>query len=451
MQSQSNHTATSKINLLNADWLHIICYGQSFSVGADAPCQEDPVDGVYLFGSISDSRGGTTLSPLTNIRNQHPILSASNVLARYLAHDNHPTPLILGSYGSGGQSIAQLMSTVRQQQIKKEKGYSYDCNAAGRYEIFASSTHAIANYAHAKHKSIACPAIVFLQGERDYHTDAELGYPANAANAAYAAGGDKDLYKEYMSRLKNDMQNHVMEAYGQKEKPLFLIDQVSGAYVKKNSGINMAQIEFALENEDVILVQSPYFTPHYTNSHHLTTNGYRWLGEYIGRYLFRALTKESKPYPLLPSVFSIDQHNVVRITVAGSQNGLTIDTHTVKDATNTQNIYGFHMVIDGTTVVPTHISTIKNEIVLTLPKHIDLFTANSICIYYAGANANGIGNIRDHCTECGFYEYLDDTHDTGTGKNQGISHHALDENGNSLVGQPYPLYNWLSSFCYEIQ
>ena len=67
----------------------------------------------------------------------------------------------------------------------------------------------------------------------------------------------------------NSLVREVLAAYGQTEKPLFLIYQVSGTYVRTpHSAINMAQIEFAQENEDVILVQTPYFAPHYTVSHH---------------------------------------------------------------------------------------------------------------------------------------------------------------------------------------
>ena len=330
---------------INTDLTHIICYGQSFSTGSDAPYYDDPtVDNVYVYGNITNSSKGTELTHLTDSAgNQHPIISAGNVLAQLLTGAGIDTDIILGSYGSGGKTIAQLMSDERQAEIKEEEGYTYDILSSGRYVIFQSSVSALAQYAQKNEQSISCPAIVYLQGETDQNTDAQLGYQENPARAGYGAGGDKKKYKEYMSRLKEDMQREVMEQYGQTEKPLFIIYQVSGTYTRTQySSINMAQIEFAQENENVILVQSPYFASHYTNSHHLTQNGYRWLGEYIGRSMYTALVEREKPWPMLLESIEVTGKNTVRITVRGAQNGLTIDTWTVENASNSKNLYGFY-------------------------------------------------------------------------------------------------------------
>lgn len=442
---------TSRWPECNTDLTHIICYGQSFSVGADAPYYADEtVDGVYVYGSITNSANGTKLEPLSeSAGNQHPIISAGNVLAKLLAEAGCDTDIILGSYGSGGRTIAQLMSSQRQSQIKEEEGYSYDILSSGRYEVFQNSVSALARYAQNSGQSISCPAIVYLQGETDQNTDAQLGYPENLVRAGYGAGGDREKYKEYMSRLKEDMQREVMEQYGQNEKPLFIIYQVSGTYTRTQySSINMAQMEFAQENDDVILVQTPYFAAHYTRSHHLTQNGYRWLGEYIGRAIYTALVEHKKSWPIIPEDIAFVDANTVRITVSGAQNGLTIDTWTVENASNSKNLYGFYLQVEGQNIVPSEIAIFGNTIELTLPSALKAETAY---LYYAGKNASGTGNIRDNSVEQGFYEYLDDSNDTGTGNNQGVSHSSLDEDGNSIVGRKYPMYNWLASFCYKIE
>ena len=437
----------------NTDLTHIVAYGQSFSSGSDAPVYPDPaVDGVYVYGSITDSSKGTALSPLATTGTQHPIISAGNSLAQMLQSDGIDTDLILGSYGTGGRTIAQLMSAERQAEIKAEEGYSYDINSSGRYAVFENSVSAIADYAESSGQSVSCPVIVYLQGETDQNTDEELGYPGNPIRAGYGAGGDKDKYKLYMTRLKEDMQTEVMEAYGQTEKPLFVIYQVSGTYVRtRYSSINMAQIEFAEENEDVILLQSPYFTPHYTGSHHLAVNGYRWLGEYIAKYVHEALVEGKNPSPMLPTSIKCVSENQIAVMVNPAEGGLTIDTYTVENATNSNNRYGFYLMVDGKFVTPKTVEVSGNEIILTMPDSAAaLSAAESVYVYYGGQRAQGTGNIRDNCTDTGFYAYLDDSNDIGTGKNQSVSHSALDENGNSLVGKNYPLYNWLASFCYEI-
>ncbi len=439
---------------INTDLSHIICYGQSFSTGSDAPYYPDPiVPGVYVFGNITNSKNGTSLDPLSieNARNQHPIISAGNSFAKMLAESGINTDIILGSYGSGGKTIAQLMSSERQAEIKAEEQYEYDILSSGRYEVFEGSVAAIAKYAKAENKTVACPAIVYLQGETDQNTDQQLGYPENPVRAGYGAGGDKEKYKEYMRRLKEDMQTEVMEAYGQVTKPLFIIYQVSGSYVRtKYSAINMAQMEFAQENDDVILVQTPYFTSHYTNSHHLTQNGYRWLGEYIAEYMYNALVEREKTYPLIPGKIEITEENEIKIEITGAENGLEIDTWTVENSTNGNNLYGFNLYVDDILVKPAEIEISGNAVLLKVSEKYDLLSAKSVYIQYGGQKAVGTGNIRDNSKKTGFYEYLDDSNDAGTGNNQGVSHSSLKKDGTSLIGEKYPLYNWLASFSYEI-
>ena len=432
----------------NADLNHIIFYGQSFSNGSDAPYYADStVDGVYVYGKIDDSRNGTGLVALNNasIQSQHPVISTGNVLAQMLSKAGCSTNLILGSYGAGGQSIAQLMSAERRAEIKTAEGYTYDCDTANRYSVFEDSVKAIANYANSTEQSVKCPVIVFLQGERDYYTDAEGNFHA------YAAGGDKDTYKLYMTRLKEDMQKEVMEAYGQSEKPLFVIYQVSGSYVRNNSEINMAQIEFAQENADVVLTQTPYFTSQYTTSGHLTQNGYRWMGEYIAKSAYAAMVEGQKTWPMLYSNMECVADNKVSITVSGAVGGLSIDTYTVENATNTKNLYGFNLIVNGNVVKPTAVTVSGNEILITVPDGTKLLSANSITVQYAGSSASGTGNIRDNCTDLGYYKYLDDSADKGTSGDKTISHSSLDASGNSIVGKNYPMYNWLASFSIVVK
>ena len=439
---------------INADLTHIICYGQSFSTGSDAPYYPDQtVPGVYVFGNIANSKNGTAPVPLSKetAGNQHPIISAGNSFAKMLAEAGINTDIILGSYGSGGKTIAQLMSSERQKEIKTEEGYEYDILSSGRYEVFEGSVAAIAKYAEEENKTVSCPAIVYLQGETDQNTDQQLGYPENPARAGYGAGGDKEKYKEYMCRLKEDMQAEVMEAYGQDTKPVFIIYQVSGTYVRtRYSTINMAQMEFAQENDDVILVQTPYFTSHYTNSHHLTVNGYRWLGEYIAEYMYNAFVEKEKTYPLMPGKIEITGENEIKIEITGAENGLEIDTWTVENSTNGNNLYGFNLYVDETLVKPAEIEISGNAVILKVNEKYDLLSAESVCVQYGGQKASGTGNIRDNSEKTGFYEYLDDSSDTGTGNNQGVSHSSLKKDGTSLIGEKYPLYNWLASFSYKI-
>lgn len=429
----------------DTDFLQFICYGQSLSNGSDSLfVSDDVVEKCYMLGSVSEPT--TTLNPLRLTTNsQHPIVSAINSFAT-LFHSfvDKNTNFIAGSYGAGGQSIAQLMSATRQAEIKAEENYNYDISTSGKYQIFLNSLTKGKEVANSCGKSITCPAIVFLQGERDYYTDESLSTQSGRAVNAYACGGDKGKYKLYMSRLKEDMQNAVMETYGQTEKPLFLIYQCNGGFVKnKEMSINMAQIEFAEENEDVILLQSPYALPHYSSSH-MSTNGYRWYGEFIAKALFQTLVLHSEYKPILPTNFIVDNDSI-KFKIANAVLPLVNDTNLAQSISK----LGFCVYADNVEVTITSFRFYGDEIILYLEKSIS--NANKIEISYAGMERGGIGTVRDSDSYKAMYEYWNDTNDKGSSGNLTINHRPTDENGNVIVGKKYPMYSWLQSFYYKIK
>ena len=431
-------------SLPNTDYVHIICYGQSLSNGSDSLfISDDLVKGCYTLGTIDMPTASLTDLVLTSGQ-QHPIVSAVNSLAT-LAHEYcNNSSFIVGSYGIGGQSIVQLMSAARQAEIKTECGYSYDISTGNRYEVFLNSLSCGKQIADKENRTISCPAIVFLQGERDYYTDESLSNREGHTINAYACGGDKEKYKLYMTRLKEDMQNAVMEEYGQADKPLFCIYQVSGTYIKNHEmTINMAQIEFAKENEDVILLPAPYFVPNY-NSGHLSTNGYRWYGEYIAKAIFQTLVLDSEFKPLMKDNCIIDGYKI-RVKVCNAILPLSIDTYTVEQSKD----YGFAVWADSTEVVIDNIELFGDEIIITTLT--DLENSSSVEISYAGMERGGTGNIRDNSADKALYEYWNDTADKGTSGNLTISHRPTDENGTLIVGKKYPMWNWLASFYEKLK
>lgn len=424
----------------DTDYVHIIIYGQSLSNGSDSKFVTDEIeDNCYMLGSLTTP--SATLNPLQiTSGNQHPVVSAVNCLHDLLVKNTSYNPtLIGGSYGSGGQSIAQLMSASRQSEIKAEDGYSYDIQTSGKYNVFLNSLTYGKQVADSNRKSISCPVIVFMQGERDYYSDESLSTQSGSTVNAYACGGDKDKYKLYMKRLKEDMQNACMTTYGQTAKPLFAIYQVSGAFVKNHTmSINMAQVEFAEENDDVILLPSPYFTPNY-NSAHLATNGYRWYGEFIAKAIFQTLAQKSEFRPMQISGAMIDGKNV-RIKVCNAELPIVFDNYTVEQASG----YGFAIFADGARVSPYKIKIYGDEIIIYT--NTELSSASSIELSYGGMEIGGTGNIRDSSAYKSKYDYWDDSADTGSSGNLTISHTPTDKDGNSIVGNKYPMWNWLASW-----
>ena len=435
----AGHLSTSEIE---TEHVFIPCYGQSLSNGSDSLYISDTaVEGNYTIGSIDNPSTGELMPLVLSKNGEHPIVSAINSFSTLFRKYIGDAKFVCGSYGTGGQSIAQLMSAKRQAEIKAEENYNYNISSSGRYSVFEEAVNKVAE----KCPSVSCPAIIFLQGERDYFSDESLSTQPGSVVAAYACGGDKEKYKSYMLRLKEDMQKKIMQSFNQKEKPLFCIYEVSGAFVKNTAmTINMAQIEFANENDDVVLLPSPYFTPNY-NSGHLSTNGYRWYGEYIAKTLFKTVCQHTQNTPMLPIGFRIDTDNSINIKVGNVVNGLTIDTWTVEKA----SAYGFRVTLDDTETTLTGVSVYGDEIKIYCtdnPRN-----AKKVEISYAGMEKGGTGNIRDNDGYVSMYTYWDDTSDTGSSGKLTVTHRPTDINGNNIVGKKYPMQNWLQNFYYKIK
>ena len=424
---------------------HIIVYGQSLSNGSDSLYITDPaLPGCYMLGTLVTP--SAALNPLTvTSGNEHPVISAVNCLHDLIWNNTACKPtLIAGSYGAGGQSIAQLMSPARQAEIKSEMGYSYDITTSGRYQVFLNSLTYGKQVADANGTKISCPVIFFLQGERDYYTDEELSGQPGSVVQAYACGDAKDRYKLYMKRLKDDMQAACVSVYGQEKKPLFAIYEVSGNFVKKHDmGINMAQIEFAEENEDVILLPSPYFVPNYSSAH-LATNGYRWYGEFMAKASFQALVQRSDYAPMMAIDPVIDGNNI-HLKIRNAYLPLQIDDYTVEAATGD----GFAVWADDVRATVTNVSIFGDTI--TVETSANLSTATKVELSYGGMEVSGTGNIRDSSPFVAMYNYWDDSNDKGQSGSLTISHRPTDKDGNSMIGKKYPMYNWLSSFYNRLK
>ena len=428
------HSNLDKI--FSRPYQYIVVYGQSLSNGSDSLYVKDTaVNNCYMLGDITGL--GTELQPLQLTSNgQHPIVSCINSFATlYHNYINPKMNFIAASMGLGGRSIAQLSKAERIEEYSKD--YSYEIKDTGAYESrFLMSLNNAVNAVGKQ--NIECPAIIYLQGERDYVTDSQApDAQPGSVDSAYACGGDKELYKKRMLDLKNDMQSDIMSYTGQSYKPIFCIYQVSGAFIKNDQmTINMAQIEFAEENEDVFLMPSPYFVPNY-NSGHLTTNGYRWYGEFLAKALFSILCQNSYWKPMLPYQCKIEDNKII-ISIENNSGKLQFDAELVEQSNN----QGFSVYIDDVYAdVITSVDIDENRIVLTCNRTL---TGNKVSVAYAGMKNNGTGNIRDNDVYQALYNYWDDSKDSGSTGNLTTSFKP------SIIGNKYPMYNWLSSFYYEI-
>lgn len=415
---------------------NIIFYGQSLSEGADSIFTSDPI--VNNCEEVVSDR----IHPLQlTSGNQKPVVSAVNSLHDLVLRNTEYNPMyVASSFGAGGLSIAQLMSTARQSVIKSEFGFSYDIDNPGKYEAFLSGINAVKNAAAVYEKGVSCPAIVFMQGERDYYSDQELIDAGATMPHAYSCGDNKYRYKALLSRLKVDMQGAVKTAYGQAERPLFCIYQCAGPFINsEDMAINIAQREFAEENSDVVLLPATYFVPNYANGH-LSTNGYRWYGEVIAKYLFEALVCRDKAEPMAISGVHVSG-NEIRMKVKNAVLPIVFDNYTVEESAN----YGFAVYVNGVRNTSFTVSTFGDEIIIKMPSDV---SDKQLKVIYAGHVTNGSGNVRDSAHYVSKYTYLDDSDDKGLSGNLTITHRAKDKSGNYLTGANYPMWNWLSPFYW---
>lgn len=435
--SQFKFMGHSEIVSMNSPYLYFPCYGQSLSNGSDSLFVDDnSIYGNYMIGNIQGL--GDELVPLKLTTNsQHPIVSCINSLSvLYRNYYDKSKKFIAASLGLGGRSIAQLSKASTIEKYAEE--YNYPIKDSGAYEnrFLLSIEKAISIVGQG---NIMCPVIIYLQGERDYVADTQQSEQPGSVDAAYACNGDKEKYKERMMNLKNDMQNDIMEKFNQNVKPIFCIYQVSGSFIKNDQmTINMAQVEFAEENEDVYILQSPYFVPNY-NTGHLTTNGYRWYGEFIAKYLFSLLFQNSKYEPIYPFDYKIE-NDKIHIYVNNNIGKLQLDTTLVEESQN----FGFAVFINSIYNQDniSNINIVNNIITITCNQDL---SNKKVELVYAGNKTNGSGNIRDNDVFQSMYKYWDDTNDRGQSGDLTISYKP------NIIGKKYPMYNWMNSFYKLLQ
>lgn len=416
--------------LFNTDYSHIIFYGQSLSNGHEAAeaLTTAVIDGCYMLGnsvwSNLGNNGANTLTPLVAVTNathgESSIVSATNVLKKLLEKNRIDSKLIATNTGESGKTIEQL---------SKESTNGTNFYAAN----FVKALNQAKTTVDGLSKTISCPAIVFMQGEYNYTslTGKGLTPGSNATN-------DKAAYKALLLTLKNNMQAEVMAKYGQTKKPLFFLCQVGGGYINlSHMPINMAQVEFADENDDVILLNPTYGVPDY-NGWHLSSNGYRWYGELVAKQLYKSLLKHEGSSTVRAKEFElIDSTLVIHCEVPNAP--LVIDAYTTQAAASS----GFRVIDDTGEIVINSIRIVGGtSIVLSLGRK----PTTNAYVTYAGLGRSGNGNIRDSDEWNPMYVYTDETayskKPTYTPK--------LSDGVTPIYNRKYPLHNWLVAFYRQL-
>ena len=419
----------------DTDYSHIILYGQSLSQGFQSPrvITTESIEGNYMVGDAPyygyNNNNATQLNPLKAVKyssiGEEPIVSLVNSFSKLYRRFVNKTQKFIGSNPSqDGRSIEKLSKECTNGTTQENNLYMQ------RFYKLLTDTKSIVD---GEGKTISCSAILYMQGEYNY---TNLG--GNGLTDGTDATNDKDTYKSLLLTLKNNMQSDVMSVYGQSKKPLFFIYQVAGSYINnKEMTINMAQIEFALENDDVFLLNPTYFTPDYSGGH-LSTNGYRWYGEQMGKALYNVFVKGIDCKPIFPTNYTINGNKII-IDFYTPVKPLVLDTWTKEAITN----MGFMVYNNGSEVTINAINIIDGKsIVLDCASALNGYVE----IVYAGQGRNGSGNVRDSDRFHSMYTYFNDSEDSLK-----ENYTPQDENGNKIYGMYYPMYNWLVAFYKKIE
>lgn len=433
------------------EYVHLIMYGQSLSVGHQSypVISTENVPGNFMIGNqIWINYGNNNVAELTPLRGTIAVAfqSQKNIRSRsagtiaecpLFGAANHiqlkvpGSPIIATSCGTSGKTIEQL---------------SPESQTTHLYDDFRTTISRASEIARNSGAGISCPAIFWMQGEWNYQGYQDGLTPGSKPTA------DKNEYKSLLIRLKNNMQAAVVKQYGQKEKPLFITYQVGAQYIKgREQAIGMAQLEASNENTDIVMAGPIY--PMTDRGGHLDSNGYRWFGEMLGKVYFYAKVKGQDFRPLQPVQISrTDSDKELKIRFHVPQPPLVFDNLTTKRVAD----YGFEVHVNNKKDSITSVAVSGDSVILNLKNSLK----GTVEVAYAGQSTAGHGNLRDSDPYQAFYKYTDLDAKNADGSfvyprdstetTLRPSYEPRDASGNIIYGQPYPLYNFCISFYYKL-
>jgi hypothetical protein len=274
-----------------AKYNHAIVYGQSLGQGAEGqPVLSTAAKyGNVMLGNIAASvsnvmpdannatpptfevTGTAVFNALVATGyNEIVVHGALNTYRRMTLHHRGVTAdadhLWIGTTAAvGGQAIAAL-----------SKGASpelYNRLVSLMDQAHTAATNASADY--------LVPALLWLQGESNQTTD----------KATYLAA-----LRQFITDFRADA---ITETSQQNPPAIFLYQTVApnSNFDGTNLGVQMAQLDAALNDDGVFMVGPNYPYPD-SNNLHLPSNSYRWLGSMFGKVMFRVFTLGQRWKPL---------------------------------------------------------------------------------------------------------------------------------------------------------
>ncbi|RVT99095.1 hypothetical protein EOD42_03030 [Rhodovarius crocodyli] len=306
---------------------------------------------------------------------------------------------VVNTCGSGGQPIASFMQG----------------DPAGRWGRFTGLVDAFKAEADALGATRLLMAVLWVQGEADYPITTKADYKAR------------------LIQLIGAWRDYAASALGQARPPAVFIYQTGATYVTAGTQLSIgeAQYEAVAETAGAFMVGPSY--PYPDKLGHLTANGTRWMGEKFGQVMAEVLVRRRAWKPLSPNevVYSGRKwavaFHVPAPPLAWRQ------CWDVGVATTFAN-YGF-AASDDSGALPVSGVTLGGD--CTVRGVFARDPVGTVRIHYADSGTRGAGNLADSDPALASTPYVYLPAD-------GMD---AEENITSLVGKPYPLWNWCIGFC----
>jgi hypothetical protein len=418
---------------------HVIAFGQSLSSGWEGwpalsvrprhdslmlgrsvrPASEDAPDWAPvgeaafhpLAATVQDHRSGRLLSPLeTASLPRDAVALGETVLEAAVAEWRGrtrtfapPRRILASSAGVGGRTLEALSKGARPELFNRLRA----CARLAR--DLAQGDYTIA-------------ALLMLQGEH---------------NGRGLEGGTADRadYKALFLRFLADFDADVVQGVaGQALPPAVFTYQIGGVFADDAMGVAHAQLELALEQERVFLAAPVY--PVTAKGLHLDANGYRWLGAQFGKVMHKVLTLGEDWRPLHPVSAELAAASVriaFHVPVPPLAWGRPYVLHEARDWADK----GF-TVTDQDGVVPVQEAILAERHVML---HLARVPGPGAELRYADhTHHRGHGCLHDSDPTLAQDLYQFDP----------VSGHWPEANIAELVGKPYPLLNWCTSFRMPI-
>ena len=447
-----------KITSVKYDYNVIIGYGQSLAAGGGIQAEDLPQDenALMFYLKYSSTNNYILTKNLETIKctgstsesqDFPPNASATVDFAKLyrLKTGDTQRKFVHICPAQGSMTIAQLMDFNRYKTVDTNEFYfpNLDTGYASvrPYYAFKRMLTRLKEIADAQGKTVGVIAVNWNQGEADYGN--QTGTPATSTTD-YNCNGSIEEYTARLRALHDDMWEDMQEILGQTEEPAWFIAQCSGQFVKTSFNINKALIDIC-DGKKYFETFSTYPVPNRDDGHP-SGNGYRWYGEYLAKAMADVLLRNI--YPDLMRVRKVVAHeNSVEIYCFVPNPPMRVETNMLAEMSN----YGFALRTTADAAIAIAGVKMDND-VIKITTASPLTIGQTVSVQYASYYSSGknISSIRGAGNICDSDKY-NANFNCMAEISSSVEYAPLNEDGNPLVGSPYPLYNFLQPFKIEVE